>query len=76
MRLGYRLGQPRQRRWKGSRIRREIIDSIEMGKVPSWMKDIPWSKIRMEKGIFQKPRVMEWSEVEAKYKSREDKSKC
>jgi len=47
-----------------------------MGKVPSWMKDIPWSKIRMEKGIFQKPRVMEWSEVEAKCKSREDKSKC
>ena len=76
MTLGQRLGRPKQRRWKGSRIRREIIESIEMGKVPIWMKDIPWARIRMKKPKFQKPRVMEWSEVESIYKSQEDKSTC
>jgi len=71
MTLGHPLGRPKQRRWKGSRIRREIIGSIEMGKVPSWMKDIPWSRIRMKKPKLQQSRVMEWSEVESKYKSGE-----
>jgi len=47
-----------------------------MGKVPSWMKIIPWSRMRGKQAKFQMPRVMEWLEVEAKYKSREDKSKC
>ena len=76
MTIGHHLGRPKQRRWKGSRIRREIIGSIEMGKVPSWMKDMPSSRIRMKKPKFQKPRVMEWSEVESKCKSREDRSTC
>jgi hypothetical protein len=53
-----------------------FFESIEMGKVPTWMKDIPWSRIRMKKPKFQKPRVMEWSEVESIYKSQEDKSTC
>lgn len=47
-----------------------------MGKVPIWMKDIPWSRIRMKKPKFQKPRVMEWSKVESKYKSQEDRQRC
>jgi len=76
MTIGHRLGRPKQRRWKGSRIRRGIIASIEMGKVPSWMKDIPWSRIRMKKPKFQKARVMQWPEMKSKYKSGEDRQTC
>ncbi len=71
MTTGQRLGRPKQRRWKGSQIRREIISSNEMGKVPSWMKDIPWSRIRMKKPTFQRPRVIQWSDVEFRDKFEE-----
>jgi hypothetical protein len=55
MTIGHRLGRPKQRKWKGSQIRREIIVSIEMGKVPTWKEDIPWSKIRMKTQNFETP---------------------
>ena len=76
MTLGHRLGRPKQRRWKGSRIRREIIESIEMGKIPWWLRDKPRSNVTRKKSTPPKPRVLEWSEIEAIYNSQEDISKC
>ena len=54
---------------RNERFRRCGIPYIKVGRSVR-------SRMRGKQAKFQMPRVMEWLEVEAKYKSREDKSKC